>query len=610
MKLRPLASLLVLSLLLLALPPTSASAQHVYRIYVLPVEFSDYPAFLFVDEVLEPIYEFADQYVPEASYDRATVEVDYYPNWIMLNQTLEYYNSGEKAGELVDDALMALPEEENLGSYDVILVVHAGDNELISGFEEDLKSTSSFGSEMLRYSGGTVVAGWALLAEMDWVAQIAHHVLHALGVPEAFSDGEDYADGWDPMGASYIDVDYPVHMNAATKLKLGWLYDNETLELDSGEATVDLVGLSLEEEGTKAIVIPISRTESYVIEARVFFGYDEDIPDEGVLVWLSSSQGTRLVDVHGTGDLEDAYLIEGEVFTDEERGVIVEVLSYDEGYGFTVYVQYSPPPPSGIVIDEAVFPQARLNVGEEAKVLLHAYKAPEGSPAEGYTVTVAGQEAEFNSTGWAEFTFMSEEPLVLTAEVEEVSYEGEPVSFTFNATVPTLTWDRIVVESVEVDRPVGDVGYSPEVRVYVYYESDSTPLSKGRVVVNGTDLEYSDGYWHTRMQASQQVGHVRYYVDSVEDGMYNLTTVNYVDRYADFCWDRISVEVGKWCGDLSANATVAVTALYELSGQPFDGEVYINGTQARPVGPGSYVIDLPSPGQVGRQELHVTGVLD
>jgi M6 family metalloprotease-like protein len=604
--------LLLLLLILTLLPVGNHAKAQEYNIYVIPVSFPDYPPDFTLDEAMDFIFEFVDAYLPEVSYYRTNVNLDYYPEWIELDQTMAYYNEGsERTDELIRDAMNALPDVD-LQGYDIIVVLHAGDNEEISLWEEDLTSASSYGKEYLTYSGGTIRAGWALLSEWDEISQVAHHMLHAMGLPELFTETEDFADGWDPMGPEYVNLDtmyIPPHPNVAFKMQLGWLNEEEVMRIGQGEATVTLVGSSLEDPGIKAVVIPISGSESYVLEARVFYGYDDVLPDEGVLIWHKVGSMVRIVDAHPeTEELDDATLIEGESYLDVARGISISVIGSDPGFSYTVSITSSP----GVIVDEIIYPEGRFDVGSTVTIYYHAVRQLDGSPIAGYTALVNGQEITFNSTGWAAFTVSSRQAGIVQYGIDEIRYEGRLIPFSTEVGAPTIVWDRVIIEEISLDRDKGNVGYSPLVTVYAYYEADHTPLVNGQVYVNDLPLTYNETLkaWQARMPASESIGTETYRVTDVVDEEYGLTGFLDLAGSLTFAWDRIVVELSPWHGDVSAPANVTINAYFESDHTPFEGLIEVNGTKAERLSPGLYYALLTSPGKVAEALASVTAVQD
>ena len=91
--------------------------------------------------------------------------------------------------------------------------------------------------------------------------------------------------------------------------------------------------------------IPIgrSRTDFYTVEARLFAGYDDEIPDEAIVIHkVDTTQADRLaqvVDVDNNGDPNDAGAMwtVGEIFTDRDNKLQVSIdAAYTSGYRVTI----------------------------------------------------------------------------------------------------------------------------------------------------------------------------------------------------------------------------------------------------------------------------------
>ena len=91
--------------------------------------------------------------------------------------------------------------------------------------------------------------------------------------------------------------------------------------------------------------IPIgdSDTDFYTVETRLFVGYDDEIPDEAVVIHrVDTTLADRLaqvVDIDNNGDTNDAGAMwtPGEIFTDSENGLQVSIdAAYSTGYQVTI----------------------------------------------------------------------------------------------------------------------------------------------------------------------------------------------------------------------------------------------------------------------------------
>lgn len=183
----------------------------------------------------------------------------------------------------------------------------------------------------------------------------AHEMGHAFDLPHSGDPyGNPYGSAWDVMsggGATYSLEDFGlgnigVHPIAYYKDRLGWIPSERKYVAPPGSIqTLTLERLAQPgPEGYLMAQIPIgeSRTDFYTVEARRFAGYDNDIPDEAVVIHkvdTTRHRSAQVVDVDNNGDVNDggAMWTPGEIFTDSENGIQVSIESASStGYQVTI----------------------------------------------------------------------------------------------------------------------------------------------------------------------------------------------------------------------------------------------------------------------------------
>ena len=162
-----------------------------------------------------------------------------------------------------------------------------------------------------------------------------------------------YDSQWDVMSGGQSFDPYPgyghlgVHTIAYHKDFLGWIPANRKYVASPDTTrTITLERLALPgAEGYLMAQIPIgdSDTDFYTVEARLFTGYDDEIPDEAVVIHkVDTTLEDRLaqvVDPDNNGDPNDegAMWTVGEIFTDQENSLQVSIdAAYSSGYRVTI----------------------------------------------------------------------------------------------------------------------------------------------------------------------------------------------------------------------------------------------------------------------------------
>ncbi|MEX2211725.1 MAG: hypothetical protein WD689_08195 [Gaiellaceae bacterium] len=167
---------------------------------------------------------------------------------------------------------------------------------------------------------------------------ITHELGHVLGLQDVYyktPEGRntwELVGGWDMMSDTTPGADFL----AWHKYRLGWLEPRHLRGLEAtGSLEETLVPIEIA-GGRKAVVVPVSSTFLYVVEARRKTGVDATLCDEGVLVYTvdsTKSNAAGSIDVKAARDGDDpycgpkAFAAFGAGETYEDGVVKVEVLS-------------------------------------------------------------------------------------------------------------------------------------------------------------------------------------------------------------------------------------------------------------------------------------------
>ena len=184
-----------------------------------------------------------------------------------------------------------------------------------------------------------------------WAHEMGHGfgLLHSSGpYAETYDSHWDVMSGWPPTLFSHPEYgDIALHTIAYHKDFLGWIPpDRKYVAPPNSTQTMTLERLAKPgSDGYLMAQIPIddSTTDFYTVEARLFAGYDEEIPDEAIVIHkVDTTLEDRLaqvVDIDNNGDPNDegAMWTVGEIFTDRENALQISIdAAYETGYRVTI----------------------------------------------------------------------------------------------------------------------------------------------------------------------------------------------------------------------------------------------------------------------------------
>ena len=326
---------------------------------VIFVDFPDSPgsASVSTDDTLALLETDSKAWYAEASYGRLALELESAGGWYRMSKTAAQYGISQCCSKpnvraFVEEAIAKADPHFDFSATDSVWVIGAsGASEQMTILIDQRWPGSGInvdGRELRRW-----ITAPALFPSVPtqieparfaaWV--VTHEIGHFLGLPDLYLKQHGCPpcpNTFDPVGYWDLMSETPLHAHflAWHKWLLGWLDPAQLRGLMSRgslEATLTPVAAP---GGLKAVVVPLTASVAYVVEARTPLGWESGLCDRGVLVYTVDSTKrnadgpVHIFPAHGAtsstacGPIFDAAfdLGPGEVSTFEDSAVKVEVL--------------------------------------------------------------------------------------------------------------------------------------------------------------------------------------------------------------------------------------------------------------------------------------------
>ena len=258
-------------------------------------------------------------YYKEVSYGKLNTTGTVGPKWYQSNHTLSYYGAdtgpfdsnphtsddgntnifelAREAVQLADANIdFSQYDKDSDGIVDHVIIVHAGE-----GQESSYVTTDIWSHKWTIYNyydgigwvndgetvDGVKVVDYTMLAEDSPLGTFAHEFGHDLGLPDLYntsSGGGTVVGSWCLMdqGSWNDGGDTPSHLSAWCKIDLGWIAP--TLVNSTSTYFVNQVETNAEAYKVTTPALE-SEIEYFLVENRENVGYDQYLPDEGILIW-------------------------------------------------------------------------------------------------------------------------------------------------------------------------------------------------------------------------------------------------------------------------------------------------------------------------------------
>lgn len=282
-----------------------------------------------------------DHYWRETSNGNINIAGSVVVGWYNLPQPRSYYIHGNPARF---DFNRAEPDAITLADPDIFFPDFYGINFV---FNEELDGLNYGGITFVSKDGlSNQIFGSTDLSPGGYGNQsrVAHEMGHGFGLSHSSGPYSDkYDSDWDPM--SSLGVCSPPNptygcLGANTiayhKDKLGWISSaRKYLAAPGTTATINIERLGQPASANNYLMaqLPIDDTHFYTVEARLFSGYDNQIPAQALIIHQVDTsridRTAQVVDPDNNGDPNDAGArwLPGETFLDEAHGIQVTVNS-------------------------------------------------------------------------------------------------------------------------------------------------------------------------------------------------------------------------------------------------------------------------------------------
>jgi M6 family metalloprotease-like protein len=292
----------------------------------------------------------------KASYGQMTLQVDARHEWIAMDKpsTSGAYDQGkwDTHKAYVAEVVRKTGKSVDFSKYDIVYVVGSRNKGTpisptwlarpgsgIRAGRAEIRHAVTFGNDARNPNWG-----WQTLT---------HETGHVFGLPDLYhqhtaglKDSQRHVGCWDVMGCQQTGSTYL----AWHRYKLGWLSDRDVLVAKQSSKTTLVTPID-EKGGIKAVVVPASDVEAYVVEVRSRDGQPES--ETGVLCYkvaLTIESGNGPIQViparpdDGNPELErkfvtlyNALYFQGTVVTDRARRIKIEILGR-EGNAYRIGV--------------------------------------------------------------------------------------------------------------------------------------------------------------------------------------------------------------------------------------------------------------------------------
>jgi len=265
-------------------------------VIVITVDFSDTRGTGSTDFIREMIFVKNNNYFKEASYNQTWIVGDITRQWYQLPGTAASYEWDGQSDPwryfqtFIANIVKLADDDVDYSKYRFVTIVHSGKWRNAWGF---------INSHTVVTAEGTFRVNVPIISIHHSESVFAHELAHVFGgLPDMYGKVDSqflpvFVGPWCLM--SQTDRRYVQHFSSWSKIKMGWLSPRAVVTVPwRANTTVTVDPLELPSSGVQAIKMSLWGSDLYyLVEVRQKVGFDKDLPDQGMVIYLVDERKTE-----------------------------------------------------------------------------------------------------------------------------------------------------------------------------------------------------------------------------------------------------------------------------------------------------------------------------
>jgi M6 family metalloprotease-like protein len=263
------------------------------------VDFPDAPATITPAEALARISPAQDVF-KEMSYGKLSYNLKPQLKWYRMSKNSTEYVAGGwtffKHRDYISEAAKLADSEVDFSSTDNLIILANPD---AKGMGYSGPAFAAVRNSGITLDGKYISNGATSAYDLNnWKSiWLNHEISHSMGLVDLYAftssnsanryDGLRFTGEFSYMGLSSYESNSP-SLLAFERWNLGWIEDSQ-IECTKSSKLTKLISPVQVSGGTKAIIIPISKTKAVVVESRRALGIDKALSKSGALVYVVDS---------------------------------------------------------------------------------------------------------------------------------------------------------------------------------------------------------------------------------------------------------------------------------------------------------------------------------